>query len=64
MGIVVEGKIFESHLCLVITCATDGSQDDEITCLKKGKPCHEGRSLSREQFQLTHTEEPNPHRDR
>ena len=44
----------------VITCATDGSQDDEITCLKDGKPCHEGGKLLREQFQLINTEEPTP----
>ena len=44
----------------VITCATDGSQDDEITRLKEGKPCHERRKLLREQFQLINTEEPNP----
>ena len=43
-----------------ITCTTDGSQDDEITCLKEGKPCHKGRRLSREKFQLINTEKPNP----
>ena len=43
-----------------ITCATDGGQDDEITCLKEGKPCHKGRKLLRERFQLMNTEEPNP----
>ena len=43
-----------------IPCATDGSQADEITCLKEGKPCHEGGKLLREWFQLMNTEEPNP----
>ena len=31
---------------------------------KKIAPCHEGRKLSRKQFQLINTEETNPHRDR
>ena len=45
--------------CLII-CATDGSQDDAITRLKEGNPCHEGWKLLREQFQLINNEEPNP----
>ena len=48
--------IRDSFVSCAITCATDGSQDDEITCLKEGKPCHEGRKLLREQFQLINTE--------
>ena len=52
--------IRDSFVSCAITCATDGSQDDEITCLKEGKPCHEGRKLLRERFQLMNTEEPNP----
>ena len=43
-----------------ITCATVGGQDDEITFIKEGKPCHEGRKLLREQFQLINTKEPTP----
>ena len=60
MGIVVEGND-PRVICVynAITCATEGSQDDEITCLKKGKPCNKGRKLLREQFQLINTEEPN-----
>ena len=54
----------ETFVSCVITCATDGSQDDEITRLKEGKPCHEGRKLLSEQFQLINTKEPNPNRDR
>ena len=50
--------IRESFVSCVITCASDGSQDDEITRLKEDKPCHEGRKLLREQFQLINTEEP------
>ena len=52
--------IRESFVSYAITCAADGSQDDEITCIKKSKPCHEGRKLLREQFQLINTDEPNP----
>ena len=52
--------IRESFVSCVITCATDGSQDDEFTRLKEGKLCHEGRKLLREQFQLINTEEPTP----
>ena len=44
-----------------ITCATDRSQDDRITCLKEGKPCYEGRTLLRERFQFMYNEEPNPY---
>ena len=51
--------IRDSFVSCAITCATDGSQDDEVTCLKEGKPCHEGRKLLREWFQLMNTE-PNP----
>ena len=40
--------------------ATEGSQGDEIICLKKDQPCHEGRKLLREQFQLINTDETNP----
>ena len=50
----------DSRVFCAITCATDGSRDDEFTCLKEGNPCHEGRKLLRERFQLMHTEVPNP----
>ena len=49
-----------SFVSCAITCATKRSQDDEITCLKEGKPCHEGQKLSEERFQLMKTKEPNP----
>ena len=52
--------IRDSFVSCAITFATDGSQDDEITCLKKGKPCHGGRKLLRDRFQLINTEEPSP----
>ena len=51
--------IRESFVSRVITCATDGSKDDEFTRPKEGL-CHEGRKLLREQFQLINTEEPTP----
>ena len=56
--------IRDSFLSCVVTCATDRGQDDEITCLKEGKSCHEGRELLSEQFQLIYTKEPNTLRDR
>ena len=52
--------IRESFVSCAITCATDGSQDDEITCLKEGKPCHSGRRLLREKFQLISNKKANP----
>ena len=29
----------------------DGSQDDDITCFKVGKSCHEGCKMLKEQFE-------------
>ena len=52
--------IRESFVSCVITCSTDGSQDEEFTRLKEGKLCHQGRKLLREQFQLINTEKPTP----
>ena len=52
--------IRDSFVSCAITCATDGSQDNKITCLKGGKPCYEGQKLLRERFQLMNTQEPNP----
>ena len=54
--------IRESFVSCVITCTTDGTQDDEFTRLKEGKLCHEGRKLLRGQFQLINTKEPTPSR--
>ena len=50
--------IQESFGSCAINFATYRSQDDEITCLKESKPCHEGRKLLSELFQLINTEEP------
>ena len=52
--------IRESFVFCVITCTTDGSQDDEFTRLKEGKLWDEGRKLLREEFWLINTEEPTP----
>ena len=60
MGIFVKEMIRESFVSCVITCATDGSQDDEIIRFKEDKPCHEGWKLLREQLQLNNIEGPNP----
>ena len=35
-----------------MTLATDGSEDDEITCFKVGKPCESGRKVLDEQMKL------------
>ena len=43
-----------------ITYTTDGSQDNEITCLKVSKPYHKRQKLLREHFQAIKTEEPSP----
>ena len=36
--------------CCALTCATDGSQDDEITCFKDGHPCSDGRWMLKKQL--------------
>ena len=60
LEIVVEGNGSRVFCVLCYKCATEGSQDDELTCLKEKRPCHEGQKLLRERFQLTNTEEPKP----
>ena len=52
--------IRDSFVSCAVTCATDGSQDDDITCFKAGKPCQEGRKMLKEQFEFINTEEANP----
>ena len=52
--------IRDSFVSCAVTCATDGSQDDGITCFKVGKPFHEGRKMLKEQFKHINTEEANP----
>ena len=38
----------------------DGSQDDEIHCLKADQPCAKGRALLKEHLLLLNSEEGNP----
>ena len=42
------------------TCATDGSDDDEITCFKSQNPCREGREMLRKQIEFMNAPEDNP----
>ena len=50
----------ESFISCAVTCATDGSQDDEITCIKKDQPCSAGREMLKEQLNYMNTIESNP----
>ena len=44
--------IQKSFVSCALTCATDGSQDDEITCFKDGHPCSsDGRLMLKKQFE-------------
>ena len=52
--------IQKSFLACGLTNAVDGSEDDEIHCLKPGQPCEKGRELLREHLKLLNTEEENP----
>ena len=52
--------IRESLISCAVTCATDGSQDDEITCFKKDQPCSAGREMLKEQLNYMNTIESNP----
>ena len=60
MGIVVERNDSRVICVLCDNLRNTQKRDDEITWLKEGKLCHEGRKLLREWFQLMNTEEPNP----
>lgn len=52
--------IRDSFVSCAVTCNTDGSEDDKITCFKEGKPCHDGRKMLKEQFEYINSEETNP----
>ena len=52
--------IQKSFVSCAVSCATDGSQDDEITCFKEGKSCSEGRTMLKDQFEYMNAEEDNP----
>ena len=44
--------IRKSFRCCALTLATDGSEDEEITCFKEGKPCAAGKRVLEEQMKL------------
>ena len=52
--------ITKSIVCCGLTCATDGSQDGEITCFKENTPCSEGREMLRHQMEYMNAVEENP----
>ena len=54
LGIVVEGN--DSRVFCVLCYNLRNRR--KLTCLKEKRPCHEGRKLLRERFQLMNTEEP------
>ena len=51
--------IQKSFVSCALTCATDGSQDDESTCFKDGHPCSDGRSMLKKQLDYMNSTEPN-----
>ena len=55
-----EDMIRESFVTCGLTNALDGSQDDEIHCLKADQPCAKGRALLKEHLLLLNSEEENP----
>ena len=59
-GELSKEMIRKSFLACGLTNAVDGSEDDEIHCLKPGQPCEKGCELLREHLKLLNTEEENP----
>ena len=56
-GNLTEDMIRESFVTCGLTHAMDGSQDDEIHCLKADQPCAKGRALLKEHLLLLNSEE-------
>ena len=52
--------IRKSFVTCALTTAIDGSDDDQINCLRKGQPCEKGREMLREQLKLINEVEDNP----
>ena len=50
----------KSFVSCALSCSTDGSKDDEITCFKEGQPCSEGRSMLEKQLEYMSTPELSP----
>ena len=50
-----------SFVTCALTCATDGSEEDEITCFKVGQPCSKCQVMLKSQLEyMNSTEPPNP----
>ena len=52
--------IRKSFVSCALTCATDGSEDDKITCFKKDNPCSAGRKMLKKQIEFMNAPEENP----
>ena len=54
--------ISKSFRTCALTSAIDGSEDNNIHCLKEGQPCHSGLSMLAQQMELANETEDNPFR--
>ena len=54
--------ISKSFKACALTSAIDGSEDNNIHCLKEGQPCHSGLSMLAQQIELANETEDNPFR--
>ena len=52
--------ISKSFKACALTSAIDGSEDNNIHCLKEGQPCHSGLSTLAQQIELANETEDNP----
>ena len=52
--------IHKSFNACTLTSATDGSEDNNIYCLKGDQPCNAGLKMLADQLKLTHGQEANP----
>ena len=50
----------QSVVSCALSCSTDGNLDNEISCIKEGQPCSEGRSMLEKQLEYVNTPELNP----
>lgn len=48
---ISDESIIKSFLCCAITTNTNGSDDDQIHCLKTGEPCQAGRIVLQEEME-------------
>ena len=59
-GKLTKEMIKESFVYCAVTCATDGSQDEEITCFKSDNPCSDGLKMLKEQMGYMNAAVSNP----